>query len=185
MDDNASITDSVMSVGVVKIRRTETERIEYFRNQPECGTLEPHRAFCTRCNKFVNLGRKQTYAVRPWETHRSKCDQQVLSSHMCVSVIANDVPTISFFCVRVIAMGRIPIYKVNKVTKKATRHLRSIPQPRDVPHAKRWRKEKLSWRLILGCQLSSQMKSSAENARSGSDSQARWSMRLDIGTRTR
>jgi len=80
VDDSASIADSVMSVTVGKIRRTETERIEYFRNQPECGTLEPHRAFCTRCNKFVNLGRKQTYAVRPWETHRSKCDQRVQSS---------------------------------------------------------------------------------------------------------
>ena len=87
VDDNASIADSVMSVTVGKIRRTETERVEYFRNQPECGTLELHRVFCTRCNKFVNLGRKQTYAVRPWETHRNKCDQRVLSSHMCVSVI--------------------------------------------------------------------------------------------------
>ena len=87
-----------MSVTVGKIRRTETERIEYFRNQPESGTLEPHRAFCTRCNKFVNLGRKQTYAVRPWETHRSKCDQRVQSSNVCVCVIGKHIPISFFVC---------------------------------------------------------------------------------------
>ncbi|KAF8226847.1 hypothetical protein L208DRAFT_1406440 [Tricholoma matsutake] len=81
MDDNVSIADSVVTISVGKIRRTETERIEYFRNQSECSTLEPHRALCTRCNKFVNLGRNQTYAVRPWETHRTKCDQQIPSSN--------------------------------------------------------------------------------------------------------
>lgn len=95
MDDNVSIADSVVTISVGKIRRTETERIEYFRNQSECSTLEPHRALCTRCNKFVNLGRNQTYAVRPWETHRTKCDQQIPSSNTCASVIKNCAP-ISF-----------------------------------------------------------------------------------------
>ncbi|KAF9477607.1 hypothetical protein BDN70DRAFT_934103 [Pholiota conissans] len=73
-DDNASVADSTISVA--KTRRNETERIEYYRNQPECGTLEPHAAECLRCLKTVNLGRKQTYAVRPWEVHRSRCDQK-------------------------------------------------------------------------------------------------------------
>jgi len=74
IDDSASIADSVMSTS--RLRRTELERIEYFKNEPECGTLEENRAECTRCGKFVSLGRKQKYTVRPWEIHRLKCDQK-------------------------------------------------------------------------------------------------------------
>ena len=73
-DDNASIAESTISV--TKTRRNEAERIEYYKNQPECGILEPHAAQCTRCDKMVNLGRRQTYAVRPWELHRIRCDQK-------------------------------------------------------------------------------------------------------------
>ncbi|KAF8075107.1 hypothetical protein FPV67DRAFT_614469 [Lyophyllum atratum] len=73
-DDGASVADSVMSTN--RIRRTEVERMEYFKNEPECGTLEENRAECTRCGKFVALGRKQKYTVRPWEIHRAKCDQK-------------------------------------------------------------------------------------------------------------
>ncbi|KAL1747852.1 hypothetical protein HDZ31DRAFT_30973, partial [Schizophyllum fasciatum] len=79
-DDGASVAESFVSN--TKIRRTEAERIEYFRNQPECGEIEPHRALCTRCNKHVGLGKKQTYTVRPWETHRAKCDQKLPVSMM-------------------------------------------------------------------------------------------------------
>lgn len=75
-DDNISLADSTVST---KIRRNESERIEYYNNQPECGKAEPHSAFCTKCNKSVNLGRKQTYAVRPWEIHRARCDQKPAS----------------------------------------------------------------------------------------------------------
>lgn len=32
---------------------------------------------CKRCDKWVNLGRKQTYAVRPWEQHRDQCDRKI------------------------------------------------------------------------------------------------------------
>jgi len=71
-DDNESVADSISS----KIRRNEAERIEYFQNQPECGKMEPHHVQCLRCGKSVNLGRKQTYTVRPWEIHRARCDQK-------------------------------------------------------------------------------------------------------------
>jgi len=74
MDDGVSVADSVMSTN--RIRRSEAERVEYFKNEPECGMLEEHRAECTRCGKFVALGRKQKYTVRPWEIHRLKCDQK-------------------------------------------------------------------------------------------------------------
>jgi hypothetical protein len=79
MDDNASVAES--SKGGVRFRRTEAERIQYFSDHPHCGTMEPHRVLCTKCHKFVNLGRKQTYAVRPWEVHRSRCDQKALQSN--------------------------------------------------------------------------------------------------------
>lgn len=87
-DDGASVADSFISTN--KIRRTEAERIEYFRNQPECGDIEPHRAFCTRCQKHVGLGKKQTYTVRPWETHRAKCDQKVPASMLAAEDDAED-----------------------------------------------------------------------------------------------
>ncbi|KAJ7170470.1 hypothetical protein C8R43DRAFT_91779 [Mycena crocata] len=75
VDDNASVAESSMGAGT--IRRTEAERMEYFSNQPDCSNIEPHSVMCTRCNKLVNLGRKQTYTVKPWETHRKRCDQKV------------------------------------------------------------------------------------------------------------
>jgi len=74
--DNASVAESSVT-GTGTIRRTEAERIEYFKNQPDCANLEPHNVTCTRCNKVVQLGRKQTYTVRPWESHRRRCDQKV------------------------------------------------------------------------------------------------------------
>ncbi|KAJ6498316.1 hypothetical protein DFH09DRAFT_1204132 [Mycena vulgaris] len=74
VDDNASVAESSMGG---KMRRTEAERIEYFNNQPDCSDIEPHSVTCTRCNKVVNLGRKQTYTVKPWEAHRKRCDQKV------------------------------------------------------------------------------------------------------------
>jgi len=78
-DDSISVADSAVSS---KIRRNESERIEYYKNQPECGKAEPHSALCSKCNKTVNLGRKQTYAVRPWEIHRARCDQKPASAVM-------------------------------------------------------------------------------------------------------
>lgn len=77
IDDGVSVADSLMSGKF--IRRTEQERIEYFKNQPECdpSCLEPHRVKCLRCGKWVSLGSKQTYTVKPWEKHRSRCDQHV------------------------------------------------------------------------------------------------------------
>ncbi|KAI5995553.1 hypothetical protein EDD15DRAFT_2254836 [Pisolithus albus] len=70
-DETESIAES--SCGT-RVYRSEPERIEYFKKQPECGELEPHRAFCTRCDSWVYLRKKQTYTVQPWERHRAKCD---------------------------------------------------------------------------------------------------------------
>ncbi|KAF8989010.1 hypothetical protein BDZ89DRAFT_1087513, partial [Hymenopellis radicata] len=78
IDDDASVAESFISLS--RVRRTEPERIAYFKNQSECSEIEPHRVWCTRCQKHVSLGKKQTYAVRPWEKHREKCDQKVPKS---------------------------------------------------------------------------------------------------------
>ncbi|KAF7308920.1 hypothetical protein MKEN_01092500 [Mycena kentingensis (nom. inval.)] len=82
IDDTASVAESSVMGG--SIRRTEAERIEYFKNQPDCNDLEAHSVTCTRCNKIVALGRKQTYTVKPWENHRRKCDQKLAAASASV-----------------------------------------------------------------------------------------------------
>ncbi|KAG2157679.1 uncharacterized protein EDB93DRAFT_805936 [Suillus bovinus] len=72
-DETSSIAES--SAGA-RIRRSESERIQYFKDQSQCDGMEPRRVHCSRCDKWINLGKRQTYAVRPWEIHRRKCDPQ-------------------------------------------------------------------------------------------------------------
>ncbi|KAG6850650.1 hypothetical protein H0H93_010378 [Arthromyces matolae] len=76
IDDSMSVADSVISVG--SIRRSEAQRLEYFKNEPFCGVLSKDSAECKRCGKNVRLGGRTTYRVRPWELHRAKCDQTVV-----------------------------------------------------------------------------------------------------------
>ncbi|KAG1860669.1 hypothetical protein DFJ58DRAFT_778444 [Suillus subalutaceus] len=74
-DDDADETSSIAeSSAGGRIRRSESERIQYFKDQSQCDDMEPHRVHCARCDKWINLGKRQTYAVRPWEIHRRKCD---------------------------------------------------------------------------------------------------------------
>jgi len=80
VDDNVSVAESSISMGAGRIRRTEAERIEYFNNQPDCSNIEPHSVTCTRCSKVIQLGSKQMYTVKPWETHRKRCDQTFVPS---------------------------------------------------------------------------------------------------------
>ncbi|KAF7770394.1 hypothetical protein Agabi119p4_6368 [Agaricus bisporus var. burnettii] len=83
--DNISIADSIaesISIsGSNRIKRTEVERKQYFENQSECGSIEGHRAFCTRCKEWVRLSPRQSYYVKPWEVHRAKCDQKLPVKH--------------------------------------------------------------------------------------------------------
>ncbi|KAF7309881.1 hypothetical protein MIND_00360400 [Mycena indigotica] len=89
-DDNTSIAESSV-MGGGSIRRTEAERIEYFKNQPDCAEVEPHSVKCTRCNKVVALGRKQTYTVKPWENHRRKCDQKLAAGSVIDDTVSVSV----------------------------------------------------------------------------------------------
>ncbi|KAG0709418.1 hypothetical protein DFH29DRAFT_888359 [Suillus ampliporus] len=70
-DETSSIAES--SAGT-RIRRSEPERIQYFKDQSQCDDMEPHRVHCVRCDKWISLGKRQTYAVRAWEIHRRRCD---------------------------------------------------------------------------------------------------------------
>lgn len=73
-DDSVSMAGSAKSAA--KIRTTAAQRIQSIQSHPSCGKIEPHRAFCTSCNKWANLGKQQTYSLRMWAKHRSRCDMQ-------------------------------------------------------------------------------------------------------------
>lgn len=74
-DDDADETSSIAeSSAGGRIRRSESERIQYFKDQSHCDDMEPHRVHCARCDKWINLGKRQTYTVRPWEIHQRRCD---------------------------------------------------------------------------------------------------------------
>ena len=68
--DEASSVDESCPDPVIR-RRTEAQRIEVIQSYSVCGEMEPYRVFCTRCDQWVNLGKKQTYTVKPWEKHRN------------------------------------------------------------------------------------------------------------------
>jgi len=74
IDDSVSIAESSPESG--RVRRTEAERIQLMEADPNCGEMEPHRVYCTSCEKWVNLGKQQTYALRPWDKHRARCNQK-------------------------------------------------------------------------------------------------------------
>lgn len=68
-DDNESIAESTTGT----IRRTEDQRIQFMMEQPDCGELEPHRAFCKRCNRWVGMGGRVRYPVNRWMKHIETC----------------------------------------------------------------------------------------------------------------
>ncbi|KAF7975454.1 hypothetical protein HWV62_7768 [Athelia sp. TMB] len=74
MDDGVSVPDSAKSV--TRPRTTPAQRIQAIQSHIHCGDLEPHRAFCKNCDRWVNLGKQQTYAVGVWLKHRTRCDSQ-------------------------------------------------------------------------------------------------------------
>lgn len=71
-DDSESVTEST-TPGSARRTRTEEQRIQYLREQPDCGEFEPHRAFCKRCNRWVGMGGRTTYPIYKWTKHIEKC----------------------------------------------------------------------------------------------------------------
>lgn len=70
-DDNESVVES--TTGTSRRTRTEEQRIQYLLEQPDCGELEPHRAFCKRCDKWVSMGKRDRYPVYMWTRHVKNC----------------------------------------------------------------------------------------------------------------
>ncbi|KAI0048125.1 hypothetical protein FA95DRAFT_1126820 [Auriscalpium vulgare] len=68
-DDAASVAESSRTVN----RRTEEDRIAFFRAQSACGDVEPHRAFCNSCETWVPLNATRRYVMRPWTVHSRQC----------------------------------------------------------------------------------------------------------------
>lgn len=58
------------------IKRTEAQRIQFLKDHPHVGEFEPHRAFCTRCDKWVMLSGVQQYPLSRWNAHDERCSQK-------------------------------------------------------------------------------------------------------------
>ncbi|KAI0079384.1 hypothetical protein K474DRAFT_1659198 [Panus rudis PR-1116 ss-1] len=50
-------------------RRTEEDRIQFFNEDPLCKEIEPHRAFCSKCDVWVELNPKRKYIMKNWIAH--------------------------------------------------------------------------------------------------------------------
>ncbi|EIW79429.1 hypothetical protein CONPUDRAFT_107817 [Coniophora puteana RWD-64-598 SS2] len=72
-DENGSVGES--SNGV-RVRRSEAARIQVYKDHPDCDEFEATRAHCSRCDKWISLGKRSAYSLRPWEMHRSSCDKR-------------------------------------------------------------------------------------------------------------
>jgi len=73
--DDASISESSKTH-----RKTEEERLQFFKSQPDCRQVEPHRAFCTGCDQWVPLNPARAYVMRPWLVHRRECRRNSLTA---------------------------------------------------------------------------------------------------------
>jgi hypothetical protein len=73
--DDASISESSKTH-----RKTEEERLQFFKSQPDCRQVEPYRAFCTGCDQWVPLNSARAYVMRPWLVHRRECRRNSLTA---------------------------------------------------------------------------------------------------------
>ncbi|KZT21590.1 hypothetical protein NEOLEDRAFT_1164557 [Neolentinus lepideus HHB14362 ss-1] len=73
-EDASSVAESSAGApGTPRVRRTEPERIQHFRDDPHCDQFEEHRVHCTNCDKWISLGKRPTYAITPWANHLKRC----------------------------------------------------------------------------------------------------------------
>jgi hypothetical protein len=54
-------------------RRNADQRAAILRQDPLLAEVEPHRVYCSLCQKWVQLRQDSTYCANPWQQHRSKC----------------------------------------------------------------------------------------------------------------
>jgi hypothetical protein len=51
----------------------EPERLQVLQDDADCEIIDPHRVKCKKCKKSISLGPKQTYTLKPWLKHRTRC----------------------------------------------------------------------------------------------------------------
>lgn len=60
------------TVSTVK-RLKESERLKILEDDETCEILDPHQVRCKECKRTISLGPKQTYTLKPWRNHRTRC----------------------------------------------------------------------------------------------------------------
>ncbi|TCD71737.1 hypothetical protein EIP91_005503 [Steccherinum ochraceum] len=65
VDDNASNAGPKFGT-----RKTEAERISFIKEDPHCGDVEPFRAFCKKCSRWIPLHNYRRYVMKNWAIHR-------------------------------------------------------------------------------------------------------------------
>ncbi|KAK7685638.1 hypothetical protein QCA50_010982 [Cerrena zonata] len=58
---------------ITRTRKSEDERVQYFKSDPLCKEIEAHRALCARCTTWVDLNPKRRYIMKEWVAHRKGC----------------------------------------------------------------------------------------------------------------
>ncbi|CCM02535.1 uncharacterized protein FIBRA_04637 [Fibroporia radiculosa] len=71
-DDRSSIGESSKT----RVRKTETERMEFLQSDELSGDVEPHRMFCMGCQEWIDLNHKRRYVMQNWINHRKACSKQ-------------------------------------------------------------------------------------------------------------
>lgn len=56
-----------------RAKRSEEERINFFRTDPHVAQFEAYRVLCGSCNKWIRLRSNSSYCSIPWEAHRKSC----------------------------------------------------------------------------------------------------------------
>ncbi|KAH8091651.1 hypothetical protein BXZ70DRAFT_952670 [Cristinia sonorae] len=67
----ASVDDGASEAGTKpRNRKNEGDRIQFFKNDPNCTELSPMRAFCTKCQNWIVLSANRRYVMKNWIAHR-------------------------------------------------------------------------------------------------------------------
>ena len=69
-------------------KRSEEERINFFKTDPYVAQFEAYRVLCAGCDKWIRLRSNSSYCSIPWEAHRKSC----LAKKGCDSSLSGNVP---------------------------------------------------------------------------------------------
>ncbi|KAI0685610.1 hypothetical protein BC835DRAFT_1383276 [Cytidiella melzeri] len=94
-EDTESISDTESAVDGKqrRKRKSEAERVQFFKDDPWCQELEPHRILCSQCGEWQELHSKRRYVMQGWVTHRKTCPGVHNSPSLSVSQPASQPST--------------------------------------------------------------------------------------------